>query len=105
MEDEEGSCVTLCVSVCVHGTDEALVPWQTAVFGFFRENSTVLVGDITDEPAYRDDTFGLRSAVAGGRVSMTVVPHIAHHQWYRDAAVVRQHLLPVLSLVPATATA
>lgn len=91
--------------MCVHGTDEALVPWQTAVFGFFRENSTVLVGDVTDEPAYRDDTFGLRSAVAGGRVSMTVVPHIAHHQWYRDAAVVRQHLLPVLSLVPATATA
>ena len=101
-------CTTLASAAVGHttavsGTDEALVPWQTAVFGFYRENSTVHVGDVTDEAVYRADTFGLRSAIADGRLTMTVVPHIAHHQWYRDPAVVRQHLLPVLSLVPTNA--
>ena len=78
------------------------MPWQTAIFGFYRENSTTHVGNVTDEAVFQADTFGLRTAMAAGRVTMTVVPHIAHHQWYRDASTVQQHLLPVLSLTTHT---
>ena len=40
------------------------MPWQTAIFGFYRENSTTHVGNVTDEAVFQADTFGLRTAHA-----------------------------------------
>ena len=77
--------------------DEALVPWQTAVFGFFAENSTTSTTIMKEEYIYVHDTFGLKTAYeSSNRLNLIVVPNIRHHQWYQDVQTVKEHVLPLL---------
>lgn len=68
--------------------DGVIVPWQSTQFGFYvgSVNASRMV-DMEQLPVYTDDTFGLRSMDADGRLHRLVVPNVTHMELVRDARV------------------
>lgn len=74
--------------------DGGIAPWQTGVWGSY-DSSGHLV-NMTEQPFYTNDTFGLRSLNESGRLVTTIVPGVSHGDWTGDREIIRKYILPHL---------
>ena len=75
-----------------NGYDGGIEPWQTAVFGFPDEHGNIL--NMTQQPFYVNDTFGLRTLHETGRLNLTIVPGVTHNDWTGNDDVILKYVLP-----------
>ncbi|KNC48709.1 uncharacterized protein AMSG_11603 [Thecamonas trahens ATCC 50062] len=76
--------------------DGTVVPWISELFGFFGPNDLSTLIEMEDTPEYVDDTFGLRTLDALGRLHRTAVPGIEHSQWLHNKTNFMAHIAPLL---------
>ena len=93
--------------------DDFLAPWQSSMFGQYRDNLTRLdeletkfldlaVVNRTQTALYKFDTIGLRALEAQGRVVWTVVPDVTHSCWTKSSnacawkTAYNAHVLPAI---------
>eukprot|EP00644_Phytophthora_capsici_P002462 jgi/Phyca11/6328/fgenesh1_pm.PHYCAscaffold_11_\ len=81
--------------------DDAIMPWESCIFGRYTESGTVV--NMTDTTEYREDTFGLRTLDERGGLYLHVAPNVTHSCWCVDekyckwAPVYDQYIFPVLN--------
>lgn len=64
-------------------------------FSYFNDNSTVV--SYKDRRIYQEDLFGLRTLDERGALHVFSVSGVKHHFWYRNATVIKEHILPWLN--------
>ncbi|CAJ1365085.1 unnamed protein product [Effrenium voratum] len=64
-----------------------LQPWQTGVFGFYREGSDSEILPMEKQKLFVEDTFGLRSLKEAGKLHLETVKGVVHEDWASYAAV------------------
>eukprot|EP01087_Luapelamoeba_hula_P008750 TRINITY_DN2209_c0_g1_i1.p1 TRINITY_DN2209_c0_g1~~TRINITY_DN2209_c0_g1_i1.p1 ORF type:complete len:292 (-),score=25.90 TRINITY_DN2209_c0_g1_i1:37-912(-) len=81
--------------VNVGGPDDGVItPWQSAQWSFYDSNLNVV--PMVKQSVYIDDSFGLRTLSAQGRLYSCTVSGILHHFWYRDLGVFNKCVAPYL---------
>jgi len=76
--------------------DGEILPWESSVFGFWDSNVNSTI-DITDQPIYIHDTFGLQTAAKRGSLILNIVPNALHVDWLRQIALFDNYILPYLT--------
>ena len=75
-------------------SDGGIEPWQTGVWG--SQDSMGRMLNLTEQPYYVNDTFGLRTLNESGRLTLTIVPGARHHDWTDNIDLIRAQILPHL---------
>ncbi|OQV15830.1 Lysosomal thioesterase PPT2-A [Hypsibius exemplaris] len=75
--------------------DGVITPWQSAHFGNFDENETVV--PLTEQDSYKNDDSGLRTLNERGDLVLLEMAGITHVKWHVDPTVFRYLIQPYLS--------
>jgi len=73
-----------------------LQPWQTGVFGFYREGSDSEILPMEKQKLFVEDTFGLRSLKEAGKLHLETVKGVVHEDWLSSERIFKKHVLPHL---------
>eukprot|EP00940_MAST-03C_sp_MAST-3C-sp2_P001996 g1996.t1 len=73
--------------------DGGIEPWQTGAWGSWNENAEKMV-NMSDQPFFVNDTFGLRTLSENGRLNLTVVPGVSHGDWTGNEEVIKKYVIP-----------
>jgi len=76
-------------------TDEAIIPWQGALFAFYDSDGETII-PMEKQEYYIHDTFGLRTLDKTHRLSLKNVPGLHHVAWIQDRDVIAKYILPCL---------
>lgn len=74
--------------------DDVITPWQSAHFGFFDANLTVV--PMRDRRIYQEDAIGLRTLDETGKLKLVTVPHVKHIDWHLNRTLIEQVVVPHL---------
>lgn len=81
--------------VMIGGPDDGVItPWQSAHFGFYNANLTVV--EMRDRRMYQEDSIGLRTLDESGRLKLITVPHVKHIAWHLNRTLIEQVVVPHL---------
>jgi len=81
--------------VLIGGPDDGVItPWQSAHFGFFDSNQTVV--SLKKRGIYLEDAIGLRTLDEQGKLTLVTVPNVKHIDWHLNRTLIDQVLLPYL---------
>jgi palmitoyl-protein thioesterase len=76
--------------------DGDIVPWNTEIWGFYREGNDSVLVSMTETDVYVNDTFGLRSLDERGDLHLHVVQGVQHSHWLSNETNFVQNVLPLL---------
>lgn len=76
--------------------DGTLEPWATALFQTLDPSNSSRLIPMKQQPVYTEDWFGLRSLHAAGRLTLTQVAGVVHHEWLSRKDVFDHYLEPLL---------
>ncbi|XP_061475473.1 lysosomal thioesterase PPT2 [Rhineura floridana] len=72
--------------VLIGGPDDGVItPWESSLFAFYDDNETVR--EMTSQPVYLLDTFGLKTLHARGNLVFCKIPGVAHTEWHSNRTV------------------
>lgn len=74
--------------------DDVITPWQSAHFGFFDSNYTVV--PMKERSIYQQDTIGLKSLDEKGKLKIVTVPGIKHVFWHLNRTLINDVVVPLL---------
>ena len=74
--------------------DGGIEPWQTGVWGQWGGSDGSVMVNMTKQPFYVADTFGLKTVHESGRLNLTIVPGASHSDWTSDARIITEYVLP-----------
>jgi len=82
--------------VMVGGPDDGVItPWQSAQFGFFDKNLTVVL--MEKQWVYTNDSFGLQTMDRRRGLHKCTLPGVEHTTWYSNVTVFGKCIEPWLS--------
>jgi palmitoyl-protein thioesterase len=75
--------------------DGGIEPWQTGAWGQWGGGASgdVMV-NMTAQPFYVADTFGLKTMHESGRLNLTIVPGASHGDWTGNERIITKYVLP-----------
>lgn len=76
--------------------DGEIFPWVSSVFGFWNQEVNGYV-NMTDQPIFTNDSFGLQTAYKRGSLILNIVPNAVHADWLRKQTLFQNYILPFLS--------
>jgi palmitoyl-protein thioesterase len=79
--------------------DDTIIPWQSALWGFYTEEEWIGKGSIEPLQAsnlWKDDWIGLRALSESGRLELLVAPGVKHTDWAHSQATFEAHVWPRL---------
>lgn len=71
-------------------------PWQSGIFGFYKEGSTTEIVPMEESEVFKKDTFGLKTLNDTGRLVLHAVPGVSHDQWVLDGSMFDKYIWPHL---------
>lgn len=71
--------------------DDVITPWQSAHFGFYDKNLTVV--PMRERRIYQEDAIGLRTLDQTGKLKLVTVPHIKHVAWHLNVTLIDEVVL------------
>lgn len=74
--------------------DDVITPWQSAHFGFYDKNLTVV--PMKSRTIYQEDAIGLRSLDETGKLKIVTVPHVKHVAWHLNKTLIDEVVVPHL---------
>jgi palmitoyl-protein thioesterase len=74
--------------------DGVITPWESAHFGFFDANQTVV--HLKDRQIYLEDAIGLKTLDEQGKLKIVTVPNIKHVEWHLNRTLINAVVLPHL---------
>lgn len=74
--------------------DDVITPWQSAHFGFFDSNLTVV--PMRDRNIYQEDAIGLRTLDNSGKLHLVTVPNVRHIDWHLNRTLIDEVVVPHL---------
>lgn len=74
--------------------DDVITPWQSAHFGFYDKNLTVV--PMKQRRIYQEDAIGLRALDKAGRLKIVTVPNVKHIQWHLNRTLIDEVVVPNL---------
>ncbi|KAL1124177.1 hypothetical protein AAG570_001947 [Ranatra chinensis] len=74
--------------------DEVITPWQSSHFGYFDANETVV--EMTDQPYYKNDSFGLLTLNKSGRLQIFELSGNTHIDWHINQTIIDDYIVPFL---------
>lgn len=74
--------------------DGVISPWQSAHFGFFDQNDTVV--ELREREIYSDDAIGLKALDKLGKLKLMTFENVRHPDWHIDMKVIDEAVLPHL---------
>jgi len=86
------------ISLYASPADTVLDPWQTALFGFYKDGSDdpKVVTPMTEQQVYTGDQFGLKSLDLRGDLLQTTLPGMDHSDWLHNETIFTDYFLPLL---------
>lgn len=79
-----------------HHWDGSIEPWQTGIFGYYKNGSTTEFVTMSQTEVYLKDTFGLRTLDEQGKLVLSSPLQVKHDFWINNENVFMQHVLPQL---------
>lgn len=76
--------------------DGGIEPFQSGVFGFYKDGSQTEFVEMKEQQVYTEDTFGLKTLDVAGKLLTSAVPNVGHGDWVHDDEVVKKYVLPHL---------
>lgn len=74
--------------------DDVITPWESAHFGFFDMNLTVV--PMRDRTIYQEDSIGLKTLDESGKLKLVTVPHVKHVDWHLNRTLIEEVVVPHL---------
>lgn len=74
--------------------DDVITPWQSAHFGFYDKNLTVV--PMRERTIYQEDAIGLRTLDESGKLKIITVPNIKHIEWHLNRTLIDDVVVPNL---------
>jgi palmitoyl-protein thioesterase len=74
--------------------DDVITPWQSAHFGFYDSNLTVV--PMKSRRIYQEDAIGLRALDEKGKLKLVTVPHVKHVDWHINTTLIDETVVPHL---------
>lgn len=74
--------------------DDVITPWQSAHFGFYDTNFTVV--PMRDRRIYQEDAIGLRTLDESGKLKIVTVPNVKHIDWHLNRTLIEEVVVPHL---------
>jgi len=76
--------------------DGSIEPWQSAIWGYYKDGSRTEIISMKETKEYKDDLFGLKTLNEQGRLILQSPPNVAHSAWVLDYNTVAMYVLPQL---------
>jgi len=76
--------------------DGSIEPWQSAIWGYYKDGSKTEIISMHETKEYKDDLFGLKTLNEQGRLILQSPPNVAHSAWVLDYNTVAMYVLPQL---------
>lgn len=74
--------------------DDVITPWQSAHFGFYNMNFTVI--PMKDRTIYQEDAIGLKSLDEAGKLKIVTVANVKHIDWHLNRTLIEAVVVPHL---------
>jgi palmitoyl-protein thioesterase len=74
--------------------DDVITPWESAHFGFFNVNLTVV--PMKERLIYQEDSIGLKTLDDTGKLKIVTVPGIKHVFWHLNRTLIDEVVVPNL---------
>ncbi|KAL7986428.1 hypothetical protein Chor_011594 [Crotalus horridus] len=72
--------------ILIGGPDDGVImPWESSMFAFYDVNETVR--EMTSQPVYLLDTFGLKTLHARGDIVFCKMANVSHTNWHANRTV------------------
>jgi len=86
-------------TVCLYGSpdDGVIVPWQSALFGFWGPDGEKTMVPMANQTLYTEDWIGLRKLNETGRLLSVVVPGAQHSDWLTRTDLFEKYIGPFLN--------
>lgn len=83
--------------LCMGGPDDGYIdPWQSSLWGFFKEGSHTEVQAMEQTEIYQKDLFGLKTLKESGRLTVFELAGITHKEWYTHDELFHDYFMPYL---------
>eukprot|EP01105_Mastigella_eilhardi_P011943 TRINITY_DN2749_c0_g1_i2.p2 TRINITY_DN2749_c0_g1~~TRINITY_DN2749_c0_g1_i2.p2 ORF type:complete len:190 (+),score=57.55 TRINITY_DN2749_c0_g1_i2:381-950(+) len=75
--------------------DMFITPWYSSMFEFYDEKENR--NNMTNQPYYVSDSFGLKTLDERGGLTRVEVPHVHHAEWLHTESLFTEYMLPLLT--------
>ena len=90
-----GNLLKLDKLVLIGGPHDGVIsPWQSAHFGFFDQNDTVV--ELKERQIYSDDAIGLKVLDKLGKLKLMTFENVKHPDWHINMRIIDEAVLPHL---------